>query len=56
MSSTQTVNTKPNGEAAGGVQLLTPFTDAHVMRGILDAMPARVFYFDKNRKYRYNNH
>ena len=55
MSSTQTVNTKPNGEAAGGVQLLTPFTDAHVMRGILDAMPARVSYFDKNRRYRYNN-
>ncbi len=56
MSSTQTANTKPNGEAAGGVQLLPPFTDAHVMRGILDAMPARVSYFDKNRRFRYNNH
>jgi two-component system NtrC family sensor kinase len=56
MSSTQTANAKPNGQAAGAVQFLLPFTDAHVMRGILDAMPARVSYFDKNRKYRYNNH
>jgi len=55
MSSTQTANAKPNGQAAGAVQLLLPFTDAHVMRGILDAMPARVSYFDKNRKFRYNN-
>ena len=34
---------------------LPPFADAHVLRGILDAMPARVSYFDRHRNYCYNN-
>jgi PAS domain S-box-containing protein len=46
---------KPNGNTPIWGQDFLPFADAHVMRGILDAMPARVSYFDKNRRYRYNN-
>jgi PAS domain-containing protein len=34
---------------------LPSFADTHVLRGILDAMPARVSYFDAGRNYRYNN-
>jgi len=34
---------------------LPPFADADVMRGILDAMPVRVSYFDPDRRFRYNN-
>lgn len=55
MSSTQTGDAKPNGRMASRVKNASPFADAEVMRGILDAMPARVSYFDKNRRFRYNN-
>jgi len=34
---------------------LPSFADAHVLRGILDAMPARISYFDHHRRFRYNN-
>jgi two-component system NtrC family sensor kinase len=42
---------KPPAKALG----LPSFADAHVLRGILDAMPARVSYFDSQRKFRFNN-
>ena len=45
----------PSGKAPAGVPGLPSFADTHVLRGILDAMPARVSYFDAGRNYRYNN-
>jgi len=45
----------PSTEAPARAPGLPPFADAHVLRGILDAMPARVSYFDKDRQFCYNN-
>ena len=45
----------PSDEASASAPDLPFFADAHVLRGILDAMPARVSYFDRERNYRYNN-
>jgi len=56
MSSTPSARTTPEGGAAIPARDLPLFADAHVLRGILDAMPARVSYFDGKRRYRYNNH
>ena len=55
MSSTQMARTQPESKARGSVPALPPFADADVMRAILDAMPARVSYFDGKRRFRYNN-
>ena len=43
---------KGQGEAGRDLPL---FADADVMRGILDAMPVRVSYFDPDRRFCYNN-
>ena len=55
MSLTQMAHTNTEGKARGAVPALPPFADTHVLRGILDAMPARVSYFDPQRRFRYNN-
>jgi PAS domain S-box-containing protein len=55
MSLTQMAPSQPNGKARGTAAALPPFADTDVMRGILDAMPARVSYFDPQRRFRYNN-
>ena len=55
MSSIQMARTQPESKARGSVPALPPFADADVMRAILDAMPARVSYFDGKRRFRYNN-
>lgn len=55
MSSIQKLPPRRSGRSGEAAKGLPPFADTEVMRGILDAMPARVSYFDPDRRFRYNN-
>jgi PAS domain S-box-containing protein len=55
MSSIQKLRLNRLRQADHPMKDLPLFADAEVMRGILDAMPARVSYFDPQRRFRYNN-
>jgi len=55
MSASRKARMMPAANASAEAPDLPSFTDTHVLRGILDAMPARVSYFDSDRNYRYNN-
>jgi PAS domain S-box-containing protein len=55
MSSIQKLRPRRSGRAPSAAKDLPPFADTEVMRGILDAMPVRVSYFDPERRFRYNN-
>ena len=55
MSPPRKARMMPPDKAPARAPGLPSFADTHVLRGILDAMPARVSYFDGERNYCYNN-
>lgn len=55
MSPPRKARMMPPDKAPAKAPGLPSFADTHVLRGILDAMPTRVSYFDGERNYCYNN-